>query len=207
MVIHAVHMGLRFRLFQFGGWLSRRGGRYVRAFARDALGIPPLGANFDGLLLQFFHGGVYGGSKVHVGANTHQLVIMIIYRDFGLVQMPFQRQDHVRFTLFTSIQKFAHLGKPRFNFLELGWSQFHLSACICDLHGASVLFNIRPLPQGRGSVTQPGRRQGRTRLWCVDGIFISSRYLATVRRVTLMPSCCSAVVIWSSVSGCALSSS
>ena len=37
----------------------------------------------------------------------------------------------------------------------------------------------------------PGRtsrlRQFRIRRWCVDGIFMSSRYLATVRRVTLIP--------------------
>ena len=49
--------------------------------------------------------------------------------------------------------------------------------------------------------------QLRTRRWCVDGIFMSSRYLATVRRVTLMPRFCKRAVICSSVSGLVRSSS
>src|SRR5215469_6177780 len=41
----------------------------------------------------------------------------------------------------------------------------------------------------------------RTRRWCVLGICISSRYFATVRRVTWIPCRWSSAASWSSVSG------
>src|ERR1700688_1860539 len=40
-----------------------------------------------------------------------------------------------------------------------------------------------------------------TRRWCVLGMRMSSRYFATVRRVTWMPLSSSFLAIWSSVSG------
>src|ERR1700691_2943112 len=55
-----------------------------------------------------------------------------------------------------------------------------------------------------GSPLQSDRRPQHyffTLLWCVLGIFISSRYFATVRRVTWMPCDCRMRVICSSVSG------
>ena len=101
MVINPVHVTLGFRLFRFGGRLGSGG---LRLLARRALGVPPLGADLDALLLQLFNSGMYGRGQIRVGANAHQLVVMVIHRDLGLMQMPFQRQDHVRFFLLAPIE-------------------------------------------------------------------------------------------------------
>src|ERR1035438_2005856 len=110
-------------------------------------------------------------------------MIEIPHRGFGMMQMPFERQNHVRLAFALAVQELADLGKSRFQLLQLGWRQFHLPARVCDFHRSALSRNCH---------------YSRTRRWWVDGIFISSRYFATVRRVTLIPWPCSMVVICSS---------
>src|ERR1022692_3586823 len=119
-------------------------------------------------------------------------MIEIPHCGFGMMQMPFERQNHVRLAFAFAVQELADLGKSRLQLFQLGRRQFHLPARVCDFH-RSTLSRICAY--------------SRTRRWWVDGIFISSRYFATVRRVTLMPWPCSMVVICSSVRGLPRSSS
>jgi hypothetical protein len=58
---------------------------------------------------------------------------------FGVVQMAFQRQDDMRFAFVPAAEQFPDFAKSGFQFLQLSWSQFYLSAGVGDFHGVSQL--------------------------------------------------------------------
>src|ERR1039458_4189160 len=91
-------------------------------------------------------------------------MIEIPHRGLGTMQMPFERQNHVRFAFALTVQELADLGKSRFHFLQLGWRQSPPPARVCDFH-RSALFRMC--------------HYSRPRRWWVEGIFMSSRYFAT----------------------------
>jgi hypothetical protein len=69
---------------------------------------------------------------------------IIIHRGFGLMQMPLDRQDNVSLDFALSVEKLADLGEPRFQLLQLSRLQFHLPACVGDLHALSPVPLIPP---------------------------------------------------------------
>src|SRR5258706_3806454 len=98
------------------------------------------------------------------------------------------RQDDVSLFFTLLLQQFGYLCELRFQFfLQLG-RKVVVNSLITDFHERNPPYL-------------------RTRRWWVDGIRMSSRYLATVRRVTSIPSACSRSVMCSSVSGWPESSS
>ena len=89
--------------------------------------------------------------------------------------------------------------------LEAGHGNLPLAAA--KPRSASLISISRVWVSRSARMASAAVSQFRTRRWCVEGIFMSSLYLATVRRVTWIPSACSLSVICSSVNGWRESSS
>src|SRR5215475_12632891 len=80
-----------------------------------------------------------------------------------MLQMPFQRQNHVGFAFPPTVQELADFGESALQTFQLRRSQLNLPACVRDLHGLSLprvngkytpCFCYNPKRPGR---FQPGR--------------------------------------------------
>src|SRR5205085_1391526 len=126
-------------------------------------------------------------------------------RDLGFVTMLFYREND--FCLETVAQDLANFLEPGFNFFADGRSDFVVAACVFHVHRATSLIRSKKSDCSSKTQSRLSYRYFFTRRWCVLGIFISSRYFATVRRVTWIPCDWRMRVICSSVNGLAGSSS
>jgi hypothetical protein len=81
--------------------------------------------------------------EIAARSQTHQLVIKIPDGSLGVVQVALKREHHVGFAFPLAAQQFPDLGESGFQFLQLSWSQFNLSARIGDFHGFSQLKPFR----------------------------------------------------------------
>src|SRR5258705_5707039 len=137
-----------------------------------------------------------GREQIGIRPRCDHGMVVIIHRDLSSVTAAFKSQDDVRLALVLAIEKLAQFCGSRFDLLQLRRSQLYLLARIRDSHVPSNLETLGARRDGRRLTRRrPGAAYFRVRLWCVDGIFMSSRYFATVRRVTSIPWDCSSEVI------------
>src|SRR5436305_5043777 len=108
--------------------------------------------------------------------------------DFGFVAVLLDAENN--FGVEFIVQNLADFRQPSFNFLAIGGSNFVVPASVFHIHGVAPAFDLLI-----------GKSYFFTLLWCVLGILMSSRYFATVRRVTWIPCDWRIFVICSSVSG------
>src|SRR5260221_9611618 len=148
--------------------------------------------------------------------ESHQRADAGVNGDLSLVSALLDGQNHVGLKPVT--EDLANLCQTGFDFFAVRGSNFVLPASVFHVHenlrgevGAVQLLVLGSwlLVLGSWFLTksrlraknQQPRAYFFTLLWCVLGIFMSSRYLATVRRVTWMPCDCRMRVICSSVKG------
>src|SRR3569833_2129897 len=129
----------------------------------NAFRVPHLLALSHDLHAYFLYGLKNSREQIAVFRLTHHLVMMPDDGYFGLIGAMFMADNHVRLPLpLSGVEKIRDLLKFGFQFNGLRRVQRHVAPRVSDFH---VDYS-------------------RTRRWCVDGIFRSSRYFATVRRVT-----------------------
>ena len=122
-------------------------------------------------------------------------MIMIRHRHFNyVVQMPLVRKSYASLGLAPAIIKqLPHLDKLSLEVSAVcAGLELYVPSSVSNFH-VVILSRSRPC----NNLVSSGRGADES-----TGIFISSRYFATVRRVTSMPSACNREVICSSVNGC-----
>jgi hypothetical protein len=81
-----------------GAWFSRFDCG-IRLFPRDAFAIPPFSAHLYGLFFELTNSRMNGAEEIGLGALPNQFMVVVRHRDFDIVQMPFVRQNDMRFRL------------------------------------------------------------------------------------------------------------
>src|SRR5579872_4521031 len=157
---------------------------------------------------------VYSGGHVARLSQANQGSIARSDGDFRFVPTLFHREHYLGLKFIA--ENLADFDQAGFNFLTNSGSDFEMPAGVFHVHERPSLGSCNFGDSITGIIwCQHSRREaGATTIiycftlrWWVLGMRISSRYFATVRRVTWMPCDCRMRVICSSVSGLAGSSS